>query len=64
MKTTIDLPDDLIQEAMIATNSNTKIEAIKKALFSIIQLEKKKKLLSFRGKIDLSVDLDSLRGRL
>ena len=28
MKTTIDLPDELIEKAMIATSSKTKIEAI------------------------------------
>ncbi len=31
MKTFIDLPDELIAEAMIATSSKTIIEAIKKA---------------------------------
>lgn len=63
MKTTIDLPDDLIEKAMLATSSKTKIEAIKKALISIIELEERKKLINFRGKVNLDIDLDILRDR-
>lgn len=61
MKTTIDLPDDLIEEAMKATGSKSKIEAIKKALHEVILKEKRLKLLNFKGKIDLEIDLNSLR---
>ncbi len=63
MKTTIDLPEELINEAMLATKSKTKIEAIKKALQSIVLLEKRKKLANYKGKIDLEIDLDLLRDR-
>jgi hypothetical protein len=63
MKTTIDLPDELIEKAMIATSSKTKIEAIKKALINIIELEERKKLINFRGKVNLDIDLDILRDR-
>ena len=63
MKTFIDLPDELIAEAMIATSSKTIIEAIKKALINIIEQEKMKKLILFKGKIDLKIDLDILRAR-
>ncbi len=63
MKTSIDLPDDLIEEAMKATSSKTKIEAIKKALINSIEQEKRKKLINFKGKIDLKIDLDILRAR-
>lgn len=64
MKTTIDLPDELIQEAMIATSSKTKIEAIKKALQAIIEQERRQKLINYKGKIDLDLDLDTLRKRI
>jgi hypothetical protein len=63
MKTTIDLSDKLITEAMLATGSKSKIEAIKKALNEVILREKHLKLLNFKGKIDLDIDLNSLRNR-
>lgn len=63
MRTTIDLPEDLIAEAMKVTGSKSKIEAIKKALQEVIEREKRLKLLNFKGKIDLNIDLDSLRNR-
>lgn len=63
MKTTIDLPEELLKKAMRITNSKTKVEAIKKALQEIINLEERKKLINVRGKIDLDIDLDVLRDR-
>jgi Arc/MetJ family transcription regulator len=63
MKTTIDLPEELIAEAMLATGSKSKIEAIKKALQEVIERQKRLKLLSYKGKIDLDIDLSSLRDR-
>lgn len=63
MRTTIDLPEDLIAEAMKVTGSKSKIETIKKALLEVIEREKRLKLLNFRGKIDLNIDLDNLRNR-
>jgi Arc/MetJ family transcription regulator len=63
MKTTIDLPEELLKKAMRVTNSKTKVEAIKKALQEIINLEERKKLINVRGKIDLGIDLDVLRDR-
>ncbi len=63
MKTTIDLPDELIEKAMKATASKTKIEAIKKALLNAIELEERRKLINFRGKVNIDIDLDVLRDR-
>lgn len=63
MRTTIDLPEDLITKAMQVTGSKSKIETIKKALHEVIEREKRLKLLNFKGKIDLDIDLDSLRNR-
>ena len=63
MRTTIDLPEQLLIKAMKATNSKTKVDAIKKALEEIIKLEERKKMLNFRGKINLDIDLDILRDR-
>jgi Arc/MetJ family transcription regulator len=63
MRTTIDLPESLLSKAMKITNSITKVETIKKALQEIINIEELKKLINYRGKIDLEIDLDILRNR-
>jgi len=63
MRTTIDIPEDLINEAMNLTKSPTKTALIKIALSNIIQKNKVKNLKSFKGKVDLGIDLDTLRNR-
>jgi Arc/MetJ family transcription regulator len=63
MRTTLDLPEELIKEAMRITGSKTKSALIKEALEAQIKRIKRKRLLSFKGKIDLNIDLDSLRNR-
>ncbi|MEE9170944.1 MAG: type II toxin-antitoxin system VapB family antitoxin, partial [bacterium] len=40
MRTTIDIPEDLINEAMRVTKSRTKAELIKNALYNMIQKNK------------------------
>ena len=63
MKTLIDLPDDLLNNVMKITKSKTKVEAIKKALTEVVDQDKRMKLMSYRGKIDMDLDLDILRDR-
>ncbi len=63
MRTTIDIPEDLIKEAMRITKASTKTDLIKKALRDIIQKHKIKSLKNYKGKINFSVDLDNLRKR-
>lgn len=63
MRTTIDIPEDLIKEAMKVTKSPTKTELIKKALYNIIQKNKIKSLKNYKGKIDLDIDLNIARNR-
>ena len=63
MRTTLDLPETLIEEAMVLTNSQTKTELIKKALVNLIQKEKIKDLKNYYGKLDLDIDLNVLRKR-
>lgn len=63
MRTTLDIPEDLINEAMKITKAPTKTELIKTALYNIIQKNKIKSLKSYKGKIDLDIDLDVLRAR-
>ena len=63
MRTTLDLPESLIEEAMALTHSKTKTEVIKTALISLIQKERMKDIKNFYGKVDLDIDLDVLRNR-
>ena len=63
MRTTLELPDTLVHEAMVLTNISTKTELIRCALENIIQREKIKKITSYYGKLDLDIDLDKLRKR-
>lgn len=63
MRTTLDLPNELIDEAMQITHAKTKTELIKLALANIIQQEKINKLINFHGSIDLDIDLNVLRKR-
>jgi hypothetical protein len=63
MRTTLDLPESLIQEAMALTHIQKKTDVIKLALQNLIQKEKIKDLKNFFGKVDLDLDLDSLRKR-
>lgn len=63
MRTTINLPDALVNEAMEVTHISTKTELIKKALSNLIQKERIKDLNNYFGKIDLDIDLDTLRKR-
>ena len=63
MRTTIDLPEELINEAMAVTNYKTKTALIKAALKNIILREKVKGLKYYYGKVPLEIDLDQARER-
>lgn len=63
MRTTLDLPEALIEEAMALTHIRTKTDVIKTALQNLIQKEKIKDLKNFYGKVDLKIDLNTLRNR-
>ncbi len=63
MRTTLDLPEDLVNEAMEVTKCKTKTELIKFALENIILKEKVKKLKNYYGKLSLDIELDLVRER-
>jgi Arc/MetJ family transcription regulator len=63
MRTTIDIPQDLVDKAIELTDAKTKTEVIKLALQELIRRESMKKLLAYRGKVDLDINLDELRER-
>lgn len=63
MRTTLDLPENLLNEAMRVTHSDTKTAVIVLALEELIRKSKISDLKKFKGKIDLDIDLDEIRGR-
>ncbi len=63
MKTTLDLPEELLKEAMNATGIPTKTKVITTALEDLIRKSKISGLKDFKGKVDLDIDLDEIRGR-
>jgi Arc/MetJ family transcription regulator len=63
MRTTLELPDILINEAMEITNISTKTQVIKTALENLIQREKIKEIKKYAGKIDLNIDIVKMRAR-
>jgi hypothetical protein len=63
MRTTLDIPEDLINEAMKTTHINTKTKLIITALEGLIRKSKIADLKKFKGTVDLDIDLDVIRGR-
>jgi len=63
MRTTLDLPIDLLNDAMKATHAKTKTRVIIIALEELIRKSKIAKLKEFKGKVDLDIDLNTIRGR-
>jgi hypothetical protein len=63
MRTTLDLPEKLMDEAMTLTHIKTKTDLIKIALMNLIQKEKIKDIKNYYGKIDLEIDLNISRNR-
>lgn len=63
MRTTLDLPDNIIYEAMQLTKIKTKTAVIKTALLNLIEKEKIKDIKKYYGKVNLDVDLNALRKR-
>ncbi len=63
MRTTLDLPEDLLKKAMALSQIKTKTQVITVALQEMIRKSEIANLKKFKGKIDLDIDLDALRDR-
>ena len=63
MRTTLDIPEKLIEEAMKVTGATTKSQLIKDALQAEIDRAKRKQLITKKGTADLDIGLDTLRNR-
>jgi Arc/MetJ family transcription regulator len=63
MRTTLDLPEELLDEAMKVTRIQTKTRVIVTALEELIRKSKITELKKYKGKVDLDIDLNTLRCR-
>jgi len=61
MRTTIDIPEELLKEAQTAADVKTKTTTVIMALQEFVARRKIEKLRKLRGKIDLEIDLEELR---
>lgn len=63
MRTTLNLDDQTLQEAMSYAEGQTKTEIINEALRRFVRGKRQKELLELRGKVDWQGDVDELRKR-
>jgi Arc/MetJ family transcription regulator len=63
MRTTLDLPEALMADAMKASHQRTKTAVIVTALEDLVRKNRVRNLRNFRGKVDLDIDLNTLRKR-
>lgn len=63
MRTTLNLSEKLLAEGLKVTHLKTKTELITTAVRELILKHKLASLKKFKGKIDLKIDLDTLRER-
>ncbi len=63
MRTTLNLPEELLREAMDVAQIETKTRVIIIALQELIRKNRITELKKFKGKIDLEIDMDDLRSR-
>lgn len=63
MRTTLDLPDVLLHDAMKASHQRTKTAAIITALQELVRKNHLRELRNYRGRVALDVDLNAMRKR-
>mgnify|MGYP001434301895 CR=1 FL=1 len=63
MRTTLDLPEELLEKAMQVSNTNTKTKVIILALEELVRKSTIADLKQYKGAVDLEIDLDRLRER-
>lgn len=63
MRTTLDLPDELVQHAVKVSHQKTKTATVIAALQELVRKSRLQELRQFKGRVDLDLDLNSLRKR-
>jgi len=64
MRTTLDLPEELLKKAMRVSRMKTRTATITTALEELVRKSRLQGLREFKGEVDLDVDLDTLRRRV
>ena len=63
MRTTLNLDDQALKEAMVYAEGSTKTEVVNEALRKFARTKRRKRLLELRGQVGWQGDLDELRKR-
>lgn len=63
MRTTLDIPAPLIAAAMKATHHRTKTAVIVTALEDLVRKSRIRGITKYKGKVELDIDLNTLRKR-
>lgn len=63
MRTTLDLPEALVRDAMKASHQRTKTAVIIAALQELVRKNRVQELKRFKGSVDLQLDMNALRKR-
>jgi Arc/MetJ family transcription regulator len=63
MRTTIDLPESLVTEALKLSPHKTKTAVIISVLEDLVRKSRIQGIKKFKGRVQLDVDLDTLRER-
>ncbi len=63
MRTTLDLPEALLREAMESIQSRSKTETIIHALRELLRRQKREAIKQLAGKIELQIDVPRSRRR-
>jgi metal-responsive CopG/Arc/MetJ family transcriptional regulator len=63
MRTTLILPDNLLNETKKLTKATKNTEAIRKALEEFVQKRKIEKLLNMSGKVEIENNIEKLENR-
>ncbi|MEI8123231.1 MAG: type II toxin-antitoxin system VapB family antitoxin [bacterium] len=63
MRTTLDLPDILVQNAMKVSHQKTKTAVIITALQDLVRKSRLQELRQFKGQVNLDISLNVLRKR-
>ena len=61
MRTNIEIDDELMRQALIASGASTKRDAVERGLKLLVQMETQHEIMKFRGKLQWYGDLDAMR---
>ena len=64
MRTTLDLPEDLLEEARTALGFKSKTDTIVMALRELVRRQRLEKLKALMGRVNLDVDIPKSRRRV